>query len=85
MKTLSGTAQSRKQLSKYGKDVPVGVITAGQECDYDVIDSTGKVLIDFPAHSVFQLEYLGENLFYVTSADLREKYVYFQFRCNKQS
>lgn len=60
---------------KYGKDVSVGVITAGQECDYDVIDSTGKVLIDFPAHSVFQLEYLGENLFYVTSADLREKYV----------
>ena len=60
---------------KYGKDVPVGVITAGPECDYDVIDSTGKVLIDFPAYSVFQLEYLGEDLFYVTSADRSEKYV----------
>lgn len=60
---------------KYGEDDSVGVIMAGTECDYDVIDSTGKVLIDFPAHRVFQLEYLGEDLFYVTSADRSEQYV----------
>lgn len=60
---------------KYGEDDSVGVIMAGTECDYDVIDSTGKVLIDFPPHRVFQLEYLGEDLFYVTSADRSEKYV----------
>lgn len=52
---------------KYSEDRPLGTYYGGDDCEYSVIDSSGKVYMKFSPYTIRNLEYIGEGKFCVTT------------------